>query len=109
MKRTYYGGYRISYYGNESFYCMGYEEDVELTEITRPGYYCGNFERQYISNKAEIVETKTKMYIATLDKGLHQYCNNNHTILQKTPKITQEPCQRLRIRVVYALVQTIIE
>ena len=81
--------------------------------LTEPGYLCS----QIVLSSMVCSINYTKIYINTgvrycCDYQYMPHSTNSSSTSQdpaSTPKITQEPCQRLRIRVVYTLVHTIIE
>ena len=86
--------------------------NYKLTDvITEPGYLCN----VVVFNSSRCSVNYTEIFTGNMYCCNYQYIphslNSSSTSKtpQLTPKITQEPCQRLRIRVVYALVQTLIE
>ena len=81
-------------------YCVN---NKTIDTLTEPGYLCDSFYQCDSSrcsyNNSVIWGVKTMYY----------YCENKQYIPKVSSKITQEPCQRHRIRVVYTLVHTIFE
>ena len=99
----------------EALICMNYED---TRQITKPGYWCADF--KWFNPKWESALAQGYLYIDTIICNNWSYYCKNYVIFSPstststedptiTSKITREPCQRLRIRVVFALVQTIIE
>ena len=81
----------------------------KLTDvITEPGYLCN----MVVFNSSECSVNYTAIFTGNkycCDYQFIPHSSNSSSTSTNTPKITQEPCQRLRIRVVYALIQTLIE
>ena len=93
----------------EWWICDNFED---TREITKPGYWCSNFYWEFYTRGIRTEDNYLYIGLIT-NSGKYLYCVDYITISSSTststPKITQEPCQRLRIRVVYALIHTLIE
>ena len=85
------------------FYCMNNKKNVKT--LTEPGYYFSRLDYCW-NTRADCVLNST---MVTEFEGRYYYCHDLHYVYANTPKITQEPCPRLRIRVVYTLIHTLIE